>query len=136
MHGVWAAGSSVLLLLILVTVLLVSTKIHIWRGASQWSASIPLGGAPSLLGSCSLGRETALATVTTSPISQESVFLFPLYIFLVKNQCSFYKGMVFYFGVLLSMLVTKREPTLGYEDAYSVGTPEWAFGGNNGQKKP
>ena len=41
-----------------------------WEVASsQWSASILLGGALPLSGSCLLGWETALATVTTSPIS-------------------------------------------------------------------
>ena len=60
----------VLLLLILVSFLLVSTLIHIWKGASsQWSASILLGGALPLSGSCPLGWGTALTTVATSPIS-------------------------------------------------------------------
>ena len=59
----------VLLLLILVSVLLVSTWIHIRREHRQWSASILLGGTLPLSGSCPLGWETALATVTTSPIS-------------------------------------------------------------------
>ena len=70
----------VLLLFILVFVLLVSTWIHIRKGASsQWSASIPLGGALHLSGSCPLGWETALATVTTSPIFLEGVsFYCPL----------------------------------------------------------
>ena len=29
----------------------------------------------------------------------------------------------FYFSVLLTIPVTKREPTAGYSDAYSVGNP-------------
>ena len=49
---------------------------HQEGASSQLSASIPLGGAPSLAGSCPLGRGTALATVTTPPISQGSVFSF------------------------------------------------------------
>ena len=65
-------GGLVLLLLILVFFLLVSTWIHIRRGASsQLSASMPPGCAPPLPGSCPLGRETSLATVTTPPISLE-----------------------------------------------------------------
>ena len=32
------------------------------------------------------------------------------------------------------MLVTKREPTPGYNDAFSVGTPKWAFWEKTGQK--
>ena len=32
------------------------------------------------------------------------------------------------------MLVTKREPTHGYNDAYSVGTPNWACWVKSGQK--
>ena len=50
---------------------------HKEGASSQWSASIPLRGVPSLSGSCPLGRGTALGTVTTSPISQEKVFSFP-----------------------------------------------------------
>ena len=75
-RGEWGWGNKwssswglVLLLLILVSVLLVSTWIHIRRGASsQWSASVLLDGALSLSGSCPLGWGTTLATVTTSPI--------------------------------------------------------------------
>ena len=42
--------------------------------------------------------------------------------------------MFFYLRVPPSVLVTKREPTPGYSDAYSVGTPKWAFGEKHGQK--
>ena len=55
------------------------------------------------------------------------------YIFLEKNLCSFYKGMDSYFCILLSMLVAKREPTPCYRDAYSVGTPKWAYWGRGWQ---
>ena len=73
----------VLFLVILVSVLLVSTLIHLRRGASsQQSASILLGGVLPLSGSCPLGWETALATVTTSPIFQGCVFLLPFCILL------------------------------------------------------
>ena len=79
----WLGWSSfwglVLLLLILVSVLLVSAWIHTRRGASsQWSASILLGGALPLSGSCPLGWGTALATVTTSTFSWKSVFFISL----------------------------------------------------------
>ena len=36
--------------------------------------------------------------------------------------------------MLLDMLVTKREPTPGYNDAHLVGTSNWAFWKNSGQK--
>ena len=39
----------------------------------------------------------------------------------------FFQGKVYFISVLLGMLVTEREPTPGYNDAYSVGTPKWAF---------
>ena len=54
---------------------------HLEGASSQWSASILLGGALPLSGSCPLGRGTALATVTTPPIFQGCVFLFPFFIF-------------------------------------------------------
>ena len=72
----------VLLLLILVSVLLVSTWIHFRRGlSSQLSTSIPPGGTLPSSGSCPLGWGTALATVTTLPVSKEKVFLFPFCFF-------------------------------------------------------
>ena len=54
---------------------------HMEGASSQWSASVLLGGALPLSGSCPLGWGTALATVTTSPIFQGCVFLFPFFIF-------------------------------------------------------
>ena len=39
----------------------------------------------------------------------------------------FFSRVRFIFCVLLSMLVAKWEPIPGYYDAYSVGTPKWAF---------
>ena len=69
-----------------------------WEGASsQWSASILLGGALPLSGSCPLGWGKALATVTTSPNFQGCVFLFPFFIFLGELVYSFFKNMVFAF---------------------------------------
>ena len=78
----------------------------------------------SLAGSCPLGQGTALATVTTPPISQRSVFLCPFSFFFGKC-CALLR--------VLDMLVTKREPTPGYNDTYSVGTPTWAFGRKAGK---
>ena len=65
---------------------------------------------------------------------KESVFLFPFCIFFWKKMYSVSKGMVPYFCVLLDMLVAKREPTPCYRDAYSVGTPGWAFWEKGWQK--
>ena len=118
----------VLLLLILVSVLLVSTWINIGRGASsQWSASILLGGALPLSGSCPLGWWKTLATVTTSPIFEGCVFLFPLYIFFGEQIMLFFKENDCCFLLPLGMRVAKWVPTPCYDDAYSVGTPKWAL---------
>ena len=58
-----------------------------------FSASILLGGALPLSGSCPLGWGTALATVTTSPISQEKVFLFLLCVlFFGEKNLLFFEG--------------------------------------------
>ena len=59
----------VLLLSILVSVLLVSTWIHIGGGIVTVVSVYPARRCTSNSGSCSLGWGTALATVTTSPIS-------------------------------------------------------------------
>ena len=59
--------------------------------------------------------------------SKRRFFYFPFGLFNEVKPCSFYKGMVYYFCVLLSMLVSEREPTPGCYDAYSVGAPKWAF---------
>ena len=79
----------VLLLSILVFFLLINTWIHT-RERHRHSCRRPshLKCALPLSGSCPLGWGTALATVTTLPISQESVFVFPLSIFLVEKTSS------------------------------------------------
>ena len=101
---------------------------------SQLSASIPPGGVPSLPRSCPLGGGTALATVTTPPIFQGSVFLFPLSIFFMGKTMLFFPGFCFfYFWILLDMLVAKREPTPCYRDASSVGTLNGHAGGIAGK---
>ena len=76
-----------------------------------------------------------MATVTTSPISWKSVFLFPFYFFFGdKTLLFFFEGKVSFISVLLSMLVAKREPTPCYRDAYSVGTHKRAFREKGWQK--
>ena len=82
----------VLLLLILVSVLLVGTWINIRRGIVTVVIVHPARRCTSPPGSCPLGWEKALATVTTSPISQECVFSFPLYIFLEEQIILFFAG--------------------------------------------
>ena len=62
---------------------------HLEEASSQLSASILPSGALPLSGSCSLGRGTALAIVTTSPISQESVFLFTFLNFFGEKNFTF-----------------------------------------------
>ena len=115
-------GGSVLLWSILVFFLLVNTWIH---NGGRLRHSCPFAG------SCPLGRGTALANVTTLPFSKEEAFYFP---------CSLFKGeklslrVWFIFVVYCCLCVTKREPTLGYNDVHSVGTPKWAFWEKNGQK--
>ena len=83
----WSSSRGlVLLLLILVTALLAITWIHI-RKEHRHSGQRPSRSAvyfPSR-GRARWVRETALDTVTTSPIFQECVFLFPLFIFLVES---------------------------------------------------
>ena len=88
----------VLLLSILVSVLLGQHLDKHWEGVSlQWSASILLDGALPFSGSCPLGWGTALATVTTSPIFQGCVFLFPLFsIFWSEKLYSYFQGKVSY----------------------------------------
>ena len=124
----------VLLLFILVSVLVVSTWMHNRGASSQWSTSILLGGTLPLSGPCPLGWGTALATVTTSPIFQGCVFLFPFLKILGINLTLFFKGMILGFSLPLGVLVVEREPTPCYRDAYSVGTPHWAFCGKGWQK--
>ena len=131
----YSSWGLVLLLLISVTALLVSTWIHIRREHRHSGQRPSARRRTSPLGSCPLGWGTALATVTTSPISQKSVFLFPfLFLFWRENFTLFLKGMFSYVCVLLSMLVAMRDPTPCCHDAYSVGTPQWACWAKGWQK--
>ena len=117
----------VLLLLILVSVLLASTWIHIRRGhrysGQRLSCSavyFPSRGRARWVG----GRRWALSRRDQS--SKSASFYFP-FVFWEENILPFFKGMVLFVFVLLDMLVAKWEPTPCYHDAYSVGTPNWAF---------
>ena len=54
-------------------------------------------------------------------------FYFPLVFFWGGESFTpFFKGMVLFISVLLSMLVAQWEPIPCYRDAHSVGTPKWA----------
>ena len=76
--------------MVLLSVLLVSTWIHVRRGHRN-SGQRPSRSAVYLpsRGRGPLSRGTALATVTTSPISQESVFYFPFLSFWRNKLYSF-----------------------------------------------
>ena len=121
------------LLFILMTVPLVSILINIIKECRHSGQRPSCIGALPLLGSCPLGWGTALATVATQPVFQETDLLFPLVFFWGTKLCLFCKGMVFMLILLLDMLVAKWEPTPCYRDAYSVGIPNRACGGKSGQ---
>ena len=74
-----------------------------------------------------------MAIVATQPVFQKTDLLFPLGFFLGNKAMPFFKSMAFW-GLLLDMLVAKREPTPCYHDAYSVGIPKGACGGKSGQR--
>ena len=84
---------------------------------------LPAPRCTSPLESCPLGRGTALATVATHPVFQQTDLLFPLVFFWGMRLCFFLQGVVFLWQILLDMLVAIREPTPCYHDAYSVGSP-------------
>ena len=86
-----------------------------------------LSGALPLSGSCPLGWETALATVTTSPKVQGCVHLFPWCSLFGRQYLLFFQEYDLGFSLPLGMLVAKWVPTPCYNDAYLVGTPTWAF---------
>ena len=87
-----------------------------------WRRTSPRGVVPVGLG------EGAGDSYDAAVLQKEGLFISG------KKLCSFYRSMVHYFRVLLSIPVAKREPTPGYYDAYSVGTPKWAFLEESGQK--
>ena len=54
----------------------------------------------------------------------------------IRHRCQFISCLVRALSKLSGgMGVAKREPIPCYHDAYSVGTPWWAFRGNYGQKE-
>ena len=85
---------------------------HLEGASLQLSASIPSRGRARWVGR----RRWRLSRRRQSP--QRASFYFPL---------SLFGSMVLYSWILLDMLVGKREPTPCYRDAYSVGTPKWAY---------
>ena len=68
-------------------------------------------------------------------LSKRRSFYFPLTCFFGQENYALFSRVCFFYSCkLLSMQVTKREPTPGYYDAYSVGTPYkscWEKGGQN-----
>ena len=86
----------VLLVFILVSVLLFSTWIYI-RREHRHSGQRPSRSAAYFSSRGPLGWGRALATVTTSPISLESVFLFLFFIFLGEQSLLFFYGYDFVF---------------------------------------
>ena len=126
----------VLLLLILVSVLLVGTLINIRRGHRHSgqcpSCSVvhfPSRGRARWVG----GRRWPLSR--RRQISKGVSVYFPGVSFFLGNKFySFFKSIVMGFFILLDMLVAKWVPTPCYNDAYSVGTPKWAFWGKGWQK--
>ena len=118
----------VLILLILVAALVVSTWIHIRRG-HRYSGQRPSRSAVYFT---SRGRARwvgrrrwALSRRRQSP---RKVPFYSLLFFLEKAL--FFKCMVSYVCVLLSMLISQGEPMPCYRDAYSVDT----LGGHHGRK--
>ena len=111
-----------------VSVLLVSTWIYIRRGhrhsgqrPSRSAAYFASRGRARWVG----GRRWRLSRRRQFP--RVRLFISHFLSFLGDQLYSFSKSMVSYFVVLLSMLEAKWEPTPCYRDAYSVGTPKWAF---------
>ena len=114
----------VLLLLILVSVLLVSTLIHIRRGHRHSGQRLSCS-AVHFTSRCRarwVGRRRwGLSRCRQS--SKGASFYFPFVSFWRNKLYSFSKSMVSGFSLLLGMLEAKWEPTPCYHDAYSVGTP-------------
>ena len=115
-------------LLILVSVLVVGTLIHIRRGhrhsgqrPSCSTVHFPSRGRARWVG----GRRWRLSRRRQFP--RKMAFYFPCILFWVEKTLLFFQGKVFYYSLLLDMLVAGREPTPCYRDAYSVGTPNRAF---------
>ena len=116
------------LLLILVSVLLVGTLINIRRGhrysGQRPSCSVvhfPSRGRARWVG----GRRWSLSRRRQT--SKSVSFYFPFVSFWEIMLYSFFRSIILGIFVLLGMLVAKWVPTPCYIDAYSVGTPKWAF---------
>ena len=114
----------------LVSFLLVSTWIHIGREHrhSSQRPSCPAVHLPSR-GRARWVGDGVGDCHDAADLSRECLFYFSLVSFWVRKLCSFLRDMVLCCWILLDMLVAKRDPTPCYHDAYSVGTPKWAFWG-------
>ena len=101
---------------------------HQEGASSQWSASILLGGALPLSGSCPLGWGTAFGDC--HDVAQTRVCLFISLVYFLGNMLySFFKSIIVGFSIPLGMLVANWVPTPCYNDAFLVGTPKWALWG-------
>ena len=125
----------VLLLLILVFALLVSTWIHTSGGCIVTAVSVhPARRYTSPLGVVPVGSGDGVGDChDVANLRRERLFVSPWYLFFGGKTRFFPGGLLFYFGILLDMLVAEREPTPCCHDAYSVGTPRWAFFGKGWQ---
>ena len=113
---------------------LVSTWIYIWRERRHscqrlsFPAYFTSRGRARWVG----GRRWRLSRRRQS--SKRVSFYFPFVSFWLTKLYSFSQSMVSYCCTLLGMLVAEWEPTPCYRDAYSVGTPKWAYWRKGWQK--
>ena len=94
---------------------------------ARWCTS-PLGGRARWVG----GRRWPLSRRRQT--SKGVSFYFPCISFLVNVLYSFFKSTVMGFSLPLGMQVAKWVPIPCYDDAYSVGTPQWALWEKGWQK--
>ena len=88
---------------------------------TAWRCTFPCGVVPVGLGD-GVGDCPDAAVLL-----KEDLFISPSIIF-GENYVQCFKGMIYFWRLLLNMQVTKREPTPGYHDAYLVGIPKGACG--------
>ena len=129
MGNKWSsAWGLVFLLLILVSVLLIGTLINIRKehrnSGQRPSCSVvhfPSRGRARWVGR----RRWPLSRRRQT--SKGASFFFPFVSFWGNVLYSFFKSIILGFSIPLGMLAAKWVPTPCYDDAYSVGTPKWAF---------
>ena len=126
-------GGSVLLLSTLVLFLLVNSCIHSrerfrhsFRCPSHLAVHFPSLGRARWVG----GWYWRLSRRCHSP---KKSFFISFIIYSRRKNYALFSGVCFFCCTLLSKPVTKREPTPGYDGAYSVGTPKWALLEKSGQ---